>query len=181
MLNGNLSRRDFLKLTLAGSLALAASPAGILAAQPEGRLALYNIHTGERCRITYRNSENMYDPQALEALNHIFRCHYTGKTMPIDINVIEYLNAVDKSLNSGNEIHIISGYRSPEYNRLLMKQGRGVAKGSFHLAGRAIDFCIPGKKLSKLKETALKLRYGGVGYYPTAGFVHIDSGRFRTW
>lgn len=97
----------------------------------------------------------------------------------MDIGVIEYLNAVDKRLGRNHEIHIISGYRSLEYNELLIRQGKAVAKHSLHLVGRAVDIRIPGVALPLVRQAALGLEYGGVGYYPRSGFIHLDSGRFR--
>ena len=32
-----------------------------------------------------------------------------------------------------------------------------------------------------LRKAALQLRMGGVGYYPESNFVHVDSGRVRSW
>jgi uncharacterized protein YcbK (DUF882 family) len=32
-----------------------------------------------------------------------------------------------------------------------------------------------------LRNAALALGRGGVGYYPRSGFVHVDTGRVRTW
>jgi uncharacterized protein YcbK (DUF882 family) len=146
----------------------------------EARLLLYNIHTEERLDITYREPSGEYDPQALATLNWFLRCHYTNRTVNMDVHVIEFLNTVTKMTAPNKEIHIISGYRSPEYNELLRREGRHVAKHSMHLKGKAIDFCIPRYDLAVLRRTAVGLRYGGVGYYP-GDFVHIDSGRFRTW
>ena len=99
----------------------------------------------------------------------------------MDKRVIEFINTVDKQLGGGNEIHIISGFRSPEYNNLLIREGRNVVKNSLHLQGKAIDIHFPQIPLNKVRQAALKLRYGGVGYYPKSGFVHLDSGRFRFW
>jgi uncharacterized protein YcbK (DUF882 family) len=109
------------------------------------------------------------------------RCHYTNQITVMDINAIEYLNLVDKKLGGGHEIHIISGYRSPTYNSLLAQNGRHVARHSLHRVGQAIDIAIPGIPLDKIRHTAVALQLGGVGYYPGAGFVHIDSGKIRTW
>ncbi len=179
-------RRSFLKFSLVGALMLfGVKPA--VAKQipdgglPEGRLSLYNTHTAERITVEYRTQSGEYDPEALKALNWLLRCHYTNETADMDAQVIEYLNIMDKQFGGNNEIHIISGYRSPEYNQMLRRDGRHVAKHSLHLQGKAIDFFIPRVALDSLRTAALSLRYGGVGYYPQTGFVHIDSGGFRTW
>lgn len=84
-------------------------------------------------------------------------------------------------MGGGNEIHVISDFRSPEYNNLLINEGRKVVKNSLHLQGKAIDIHFPHIPLNDVRQAALKLRFGGAGYYPESGFVHLDSGRFRLW
>lgn len=179
------TRRSFLKASLVSAFALVGRPAWAqeLIAQPvsEGRLALYNIHTDERLEVTYRTRSGQYDPDALSALDHILRCHYTNKVAKMDCHVIEFVNALDKRLGGDNEIQVISGFRSPEYNRLLRREGRHAARHSLHQYGKAIDLRIPGIGVDAIRKTALDLRYGGVGYYPRKGFVHLDSGTFRHW
>ena len=76
---------------------------------------------------------------------------------------------------------IISGYRSPASNNELRNQSRGVAKRSFHLTGQAVDIRLPGVQLAQLRRAAIAQRAGGVGFYPSSGFVHVDTGPFRTW
>ena len=179
------TRRSFLKASLVSALALVGRPAWaqdlIVPSVPEGRLALYNTHTGEQLEVTYREPTGQYDPDALGAIDHLLRCHYTNRVTKIDVRVIEFLDAVDKRLGGDNEIHVISGFRSSEYNRLLRQKSRRVARHSLHLSGKAIDLRIPGVGLNVIKKTALDLRHGGVGYYPRKGFVHLDSGQFRYW
>lgn len=148
---------------------------------PEGKLSLYNTNNHERLTVTYRNALGEYCQDALHSLNWILRCHKTNEMTEIDVRVLEYLNRLDNSLGGNNEIHIISGYRSPSYNRMLRKHSSGVAKDSFHMKGRAVDFFMPGVALERVRKTALALAAGGVGYYPHSGWVHIDSGNFRTW
>jgi uncharacterized protein YcbK (DUF882 family) len=179
------SRRLFLKASMAGAFLLAGGKPAFPKVStdvrtPEGKLNLYNNHSKERFTVNFRDSEGNYDLNALNSLNWILRCH-SGETTDMDVRVIEYLNLVDKELGGGNEIHIISGYRSPTYNSELRREGHGVARHSFHMKGKAIDIAVPGVGLDKLRRVALNLRYGGVGYYPGPGFVHIDSGNFRTW
>jgi uncharacterized protein YcbK (DUF882 family) len=180
------NRRSFLKFSLAGALMLFGIKPAVAKITsdgklPEGRLSLFNVHTGEKLAITYRNQADEYDPEALKSLNWILRCHYTNKTTDMDTNVIEYLNIVDKQFGGDNELHIISGFRTPEYNGLLRGEGRHVAHHSLHMLGKAVDFFIPRVSLKNLRMAAISLHYGGVGYYPQTGFVHIDSGKFRTW
>ncbi|HCC54517.1 MAG TPA: hypothetical protein DEQ20_06280 [Desulfobulbaceae bacterium] len=179
------SRRSFLKASLLTTLALlqpgmaraSFSPAG----QPSGRLNLYNTHTGEKINTSYRDPDGQYNAQAIKELNWLLRCHNTNEQHPIDLQTLDFLALVTTQLGNANEIHIISGYRSPRYNDHLLSLGHKVAKNSLHLTGRALDIRIPGTALSTLQRTALSLRLGGVGYYPGEDFVHLDSGAFRAW
>jgi len=183
-----LSRRNFLKVSLTGALTLMtvgpsfgsfeATPQEIL---PPGQLSLFNTHTQERISLTFRDADGNYDLDSLNTLNWILRCHYTNEATEMDVNTLEFLNLVDKKLGGNNEIHIISAYRSPTYNNLLRESGHGVASKSLHLSGKAIDISIPGKSTELIREAAVDLHRGGVGFYPSSGFVHIDSGNFRTW
>ncbi|HTZ16805.1 MAG TPA: DUF882 domain-containing protein [Dissulfurispiraceae bacterium] len=179
----NCNRRFFLKASIVAFSSLLAGPvfSDVGMVLPEGKLTLLNIHTNERLAVKYRNSSGEYDPQALKELNRLLRCHYTGQSIDMDTGVIEFVNMVDKKCGGNNEIQIISGYRSPEYNKLLISEGRHVVRNSLHMVGKAIDIRMPGVDLCKLKEEALKLKLGGVGYYRESNFVHLDSGRFRTW
>ena len=171
------ARAAFAKLVDGGMLERELGNGGL----PEGKLSLYNLNIGERLTVTYRNCFGEYCNDALQAINWIFRCHDTNETAEMDLRVIEYLNRLDNGLGGGNEIHIISGYRSPSYNDKLRSKSKGVAKNSLHMKGMAIDLAIPGVDLATIRQTALALAAGGVGYYPQSGFVHIDSGHFRTW
>lgn len=148
---------------------------------PEGKLSLHNLNSDERLTVTYRNELGVYDSEALKALNWALRCHTSNETTNMDLRVIEYLHRLDQALGGGHEIQIISGYRSPTYNRHLRTSSQGVAKHSLHMKGKAIDFAIAGIGLDTIRRTAKNFAMGGVGYYPKPGFVHIDSGPFRTW
>jgi uncharacterized protein YcbK (DUF882 family) len=188
-------RRSFLKAAVFGaSAAIFSRPAFLHAEEkaapspdlnprklPEGRLSLYNIHTEEKLTVTYRKESGDYDAEALKALNWILRCHYTNLVANIDIAVLEIVNLVGRIAGGDRMIHVISGFRSSAYNQLLAREGHGVAKHSLHMLGKAIDFRIPAVDLFNIRETAMKLHLGGVGYYPKSDFVHLDSGRFRFW
>lgn len=181
-----VDRRTFFKASLAAALLLAEMHPAWAKLQngdmlPEGKISLYNTHSKEQLTVNFRTPSGDYNPDALASINHILRCHYTGEVAEMDIRVIEYLAMVDKQLGGGHEFHIISGYRSPVYNGLLRQESHRVARHSLHMKGKAIDISVPGMPLDKLRRVALNLRYGGVGYYPGAGFVHVDSGLFRTW
>ncbi len=179
------TRRTLLQTTVAalammGSRALSV-PDAIAGGLPEGRLTFFNVRTDERLDVTFRNEAGHYDLEALDDVNQILRCHYTGEVASMDVRVLEHVNLVQKKLGGNREIHIISGYRSPVYNALLVRSGRRAAKRSLHMQGQAIDLRIPGLHPKVVRRAALELGYGGVGYYPRLKFVHLDSGPFRTW
>jgi uncharacterized protein YcbK (DUF882 family) len=178
------TRRSFLSASFAAASTLVArgptAQAAVTGAVP-GRLALYHTHTREAATVVYRDEAGRYDPAALHRLNHLLRCHATGEVTAIDLRVIEFLSAVDQGLGGHREIHIVSGFRSAVYNAWLIRHGSGVAARSLHLEGRALDVRFPGLPLRQVQRTALALGRGGVGYYPTSEFVHLDSGRVRSW
>lgn len=148
---------------------------------PDAELTFFNVHTNERLRVRYRDDAGKYELTALDDVNHIMRCHHTGEVAAMDVQLLEHVNLVHKAVDSAGEIHVVSGYRSPEYNAQLVKRSRRVAQHSLHVQGQALDFYIPGVKLREIRHAALRLQYGGVGFYPRGKFIHLDSGPFRTW
>ena len=179
------TRRAFLRTSLAGAVLLGGRwvcPSVAWANDlPEGRLRFVNVWTDEQLDVTYRNEEGQYDLDALDDVNYILRCHYTGEVASIDVRVIEHVNLVQKAVGGDREVVVISGFRSPEYNALLVRSGRRAARNSFHMQGQAIDVQFPGIHTKVTKRAALQLGYGGVGSYPRSRFVHLDSGPFRHW
>lgn len=109
-----------------------------------------------------------------------FRCWFTAKQGPIPASLIERILAAARHFEV-REVRIISGFRAPKYNLMLEKKGREVAKSSEHTQGMAIDFFLPGVATRELYEWALAHHEGGVGFYPVSEFVHVDTGRKRTW
>ncbi len=99
----------------------------------------------------------------------------------MDIRLLEFLNTIEKIAARGKEVHITSGYRSPTFNDKLFIFEQGAALNSMHTKGKAMDFSIPGARLSSVRRAAVKLKIGGVGYYRSRGFIHIDTGRPRFW
>ncbi len=144
-------------------------------------LALVNTHTREKIDLVYATGER-YVPKALGWLNHFLRDHYTGEVGLMDPEVFDLLHRVQQVLGSKGSFEVISGYRCEATNRhLRLTRGGGVADRSLHTAGRAIDVRLPGVPLADLHKAALSLRAGGVGFYPREQFIHIDTGRVRSW
>lgn len=187
LFNPKWSRRTFVKASMLTILAMnggqfAWAREMLEGGLPAGKISLYNTHTSEKLKVTYRDTKGEYDLGALAEINWLMRCHYSNEVHKIDIRTIEFLCQVDQRLGGNHEIHVISGYRSPAYNELLRREGKGgVAKHSLHLEGKAIDLRMPTVGLSTLRRAAMSLKFGGVGYYPRTEFVHLDSGQFRTW
>ena len=146
-------------------------------------LSFDHTHTRERLSLVY-SVDGSYVPDALTSLNRFLRDHYSGTVGRMDPQLFDLLYQVRLTLGgkSLSAFEVISGYRCPETNdHLRTSRGGGVAKRSLHMEGKAIDVRIPGVPLAELRDAALSLQSGGVGYYPREQFVHIDTGRVRTW
>ena len=178
-------------VTLFFALAILASFAAILgstsvvadssSAPAEHHLRLYHTHTGERIDIVYRRGDT-YLPEAEAQLDHFLRDHRTGDVKHYDPHVFDILSDLAAAVGHPNaEIDIICGYRTPWSNEFLRARSAGVAKNSQHMQAHAIDIRIPGVDTLTLRNAALALGRGGVGYYPRSGFVHVDTGRVRSW
>lgn len=145
------------------------------------QLHLFHTHTGQRLDIVYRRG-NTYDPDALAQLNEYLRDHRTGTVHEYDPRVFDLLHDLTAALGRPDaEIDVLCGYRTPWSNEYLRMHGHGVARHSLHMQAMAIDIRVPGVRTSKLRDTALALQRGGVGYYASSDFVHVDVGRVRRW
>lgn len=176
-----ISRRNFLLTATAGLATLCTPHAFARTGQPgERSLRFYNLHTGEKLQATYW-AGGEYIQDELAAINTLLRDHRNGEVEIIDTHLLDQLVALQHQVGHQGAYHIISGYRSPQTNQALRKNSNGVAKRSLHMQGRAIDVRLPGVELKHLRQAALSLRAGGVGYYPKSNFVHLDTGRHRFW
>lgn len=179
--NIQLSRRGFLTSIAATAITLAA-PNVIASAVParDRELAFYNTHTGEKISATFWSDGNYLD-DGIDEINWILRDHRAGIANPIDPKLLDLLHQLQAKVEHQGEFHIISGYRSPATNDMLNKRSSGVAKRSYHMQGKAIDIRLPGFESSQLRKAAISLKGGGVGYYSSSNFVHLDVGRVRYW
>jgi len=177
-----IARRTLLRQSLRAAALGACAVLTLPARANDARaLALVHTHTGEHIDLVY-STGSAYDPAALAALNHFLRDHYSGDVGTMDPAVFEQLHQLQRSLAQMRPFEVISGYRCPATNdRLRSTRGGGVASHSLHMEGRAIDVRLPGVALPALRDAALALRAGGVGFYPREQFVHLDSGRVRRW
>lgn len=177
------SRRAIIRYGISTALCLGALPAhsAILPARPKSRrLSFTNLHTGESWNDEYW-CNGCYEPQALQSIRHVLRDHRTGASHDIDTRLLDLLVDLRRALDTNQPFEVISGYRSPATNAMLAHEGSGVAASSLHMDGMAIDIRVPGRPLAKLRDVALRLGDGGVGYYAKSDFVHVDVGRVRRW
>lgn len=178
------SRRSFLRQS--ASLASAATlftitPQAFANLARERHLAFDHTHTHEHIALAYAQG-NIYLPKALGLLNHFMRDHYSGAVGRMDPQLYDILHKIRLVLGTRQSFQVISGYRDPATNEMLRKtRGGGVAKRSLHMDGKAMDVRLPGVPLHELRDAALSLKAGGVGYYPRDKFVHVDTGRVRNW
>ena len=196
----NSNRRNFLRLGAAGVVAgLVLDPTAVFAAPratrkptvalrsstktpagPGRQVSLVNLHTGEKLTAEFFR-KNSYVPDALRALSRLVRDHRTNEVHPIDPKLFDLLAALQAKLGTREPLQIVSGYRSPETNDLLRRLNPGVAEHSYHCKGQATDIRYPGPRLSHLHSAAVSMNAGGVGYYPSSDFVHVDVGPVRQW
>jgi uncharacterized protein YcbK (DUF882 family) len=158
-----------------------AMPAAPAPAAGERALDFVHTHTGERIGLVFAVGRD-YLQGSLTALNRFLRDHYTGEVGRIDPQLFDLLHRVRGLVGARTPFEVISGYRCPTTNQHLRATGGGgVARRSLHMDGRAIDVRLAGVKLADLRDAALSLQGGGVGYYARDGFVHLDTGRVRSW
>jgi len=167
-------------LTLSAGSALAAEHTA--STNPgQYRLRLYHLHTGEHIDIVYRLGDR-YLPGAIAQLDHFLRDHRTGDVKDYDVREFDLLHDLMGRLGHPNgEIDIVCGYRTPWSNNYLRERGHGVALHSQHMEAKAIDIRIPGVPTAEIRDAALALHRGGVGYYRQSDFVHVDVGPVRRW
>ncbi len=180
-----MNRRDFIRLSgILGGLLMSgkASLSKLLDLSRDLNfryLHMYSINTGEYLKVVYY-MDGQYLQDSLESINHFLRDYRNGKVHPIDQELCDQVFLITR-LAERELVEVICGYRSPETNEYLHRRKKGVAKESYHTLGKAIDIRIKGMELKDLRDLALSLRLGGVGYYPRSNFVHIDTGPFRHW
>src|SRR6202162_3893149 len=133
----------------------------------EYRLRFYHTHTNERLDIIYRRGEN-YLPEALASLDHYLRDHRTGEIRHFDPHLFDLLYDLTASVNdSGGEIDVICGYRTPWSNDFLRTRSAqtGVALHSLHMQAEAIDIRLQGIPTAVVRNAGQRPVGGGCGYY----------------
>jgi uncharacterized protein YcbK (DUF882 family) len=175
-----LSRRIFLRHSGLAVAGLALAPKLAWTSGAERRLSFLHTHTGERLSVAYAVGER-YLADGLKRVNHVLRDFRSGEAFPIDPALLDLLHRLSQTTGTASPFHVISGFRSPGTNAMLRSRSNGVAGRSLHMTGKAVDIRLPGVTLTQLRDAATALRRGGVGFYPESDFVHVDTGRVRSW
>ncbi|MEE1657851.1 DUF882 domain-containing protein [Microvirga sp. CF3062] len=175
--------RSIIGLSAAASalLTFASAPMQGAAAFGETRtLSFFHTHTKESLTVTFRRNGRI-DEGALSQLNWFLRDWRVEKPAQMDARLFDILWEVYRESGSSQPINIISAYRSPETNGALRRRSSGVAEHSQHMLGKAMDIRLPDVETGRLRAIAMKMQYGGVGYYASSAFVHVDTGSVRAW
>jgi uncharacterized protein YcbK (DUF882 family) len=165
---------------LFGALVLAGEMDAARAGGDAKTLSFFHTHTRERATVTFWR-DGRYDEDGLRQLNHFLRDWRNDKEATMDPALFSVLWEVYQASGSNEPIHIISSYRSPETNGMLHRRSKGVSEHSQHMLGKAMDIRLPDVDSARVRAIAMKLQYGGVGYYPGSNFVHVDVAGVRAW
>jgi uncharacterized protein YcbK (DUF882 family) len=179
-----VNRRRFLGMTAVACASLASSAHGALAlsypSMAARELHLYNLHTLETLRATYWR-DGTYVAEGLAQISYHLRDFRTGGIKPMDPTLLNIVHQLSNDLDAAGPINVISGYRTPATNAMLAARSDKVAPNSFHMRGQAIDIRLPGFATVGIRDMALSMSKGGVGYYPESDFIHLDTGPIRAW
>lgn len=175
-----VDRRSFLRTIAMAAPALALPVPGLAAPRASRRLRFDHLHTGEKLDVEYMTA-GAYVPDALSSIDTLLRDFRTGQQHRIDPALLDLLHALTGATGTSRPFEVISGYRSPKTNAQLRSRSHGVASASLHMQGMAIDIRLGDVELGRLRDAARALKRGGVGYYQASDFVHVDTGRVRTW
>lgn len=173
-------RRGILKAALLGSFASLMHPIRKAQAMPEKRLSFYHTHTGRHLDVVFKRGDT-YAREGLHAIDELLSDFRTGERIGIDPALLDLMFDLRQQVGGRGTFEVISAYRSPKTNEMLRRGSNGVAQKSQHMLGKAIDIRLTGVRLDELYQAALAMRRGGVGYYPKANFIHVDTGRVRRW
>ncbi len=175
-------RRHFLLKAGMASAGLILGPELAMAAAKRDRLLMMtNPHTGEKIRTIYWTPTEGYIRESLASVSHFMRDFRQNQVRAIDPRLLDIVYAISMNIGSHRHFEVMSGYRSPKTNRMLRRRSRNVAKKSYHMRAKAMDFQVKNVSARSLRRIALSLRKGGVGYYPGAKYIHVDTGSVRSW
>ena len=174
-----LTRRRVIGAAAAATAVAFVRPAPAVSFAPRS-VSLYNTHTGEWVRTVYW-ADGHYIREAVRDINWVLRDHKSDEVRPMNAGLLDVIGMLRDRLECRDPFLVICGYRSPTTNQMMAMRRDGVATNSYHIQGMAIDLRCERRELSQVRNAALSLRGGGVGYYPASDFVHVDCGPVRCW
>lgn len=181
----SVNRRQF--LLKGASLGLTAAtalifPAGVLANDFWERprtLYLRRAGTDETIRSTYWADGQIVKP-GYEEVCHLLRDVKAGVSTDMSPRLLNILTGIQGWFRAHKQERLIvvtSGLRTDTTNA----NTEGAAKNSRHKTGGAADITIPDVPADYLAKLGLYLQGGGVGWYPSRHFVHVDDWKQRFW
>ncbi len=144
------------------------------------RLKMVNGRTGESIDIIYWVN-GRYVRGALKEVNFFMRDWRQNKATSMDTQALDIMAASHALLDTDEPYMLLSGYRTPQTNAYLRSRSGGVARNSLHMHGKAADLRLRSRSVNQMYRAAASFQAGGVGRYPRSNFVHMDSGKVRTW
>jgi len=182
--SANVSRRSLLRIFAAASVVAAptyANAFGLMRGAGDiRRIRMTAPHNGESMDIIYWVDGN-YIPEAFDEISYFMRDWRSGKVKKIDPRTIDIATAAHHLLDTSESYTLLSGYRTPETNRMLRSHSKLVAKNSLHMKGEAADLRLSTRSVRQMASAAMSCHAGGVGTYTRSDFVHMDCGEVRHW
>ncbi len=184
-----INRRDFLKISslLVGTGMLSNVHAKKIDIEklfaikkPSKSLKLYNINSKESLKVEFYTN-GKYNKNGLHEIYKFMSDKRSGEVAKIDNSLIESIYHLQQKLDIDEPISILSGYRSVKTNNKMAKKSKGVSKDSYHTKGMAVDVFVKDMSIHHLHDVIQDIHTGGIGYYPSSGFVHMDVGPVRNW
>ena len=126
---------------------------------------LVHIHTKETANITFKRN-GTYDFKALQQLNWFLRDWRTDQPTKMEPRLFDIVWEVYRSVGASEGVpRRVRLSRAQDERHAAAPLDGGVENTSQHMAGKAMDMFLPGVDIAKVRATAMRLQYGGVGFY----------------
>lgn len=144
-------------------------------------LRLKRHETGDLVETTYWKDGNLVEDGYWQACA-LLRDVKANRMTTMDPMVLDILRGIQGYYDAWKwqkPLMVSSGFRTAATNRALL--GEGAAKNSMHLYGKAADCYMQGINPANIARLAQHMQSGGVGFYPSKNFVHVDTGKKKYW
>ncbi len=167
-------------LTILCSIAAPTSTQTAIANGDTRTINLFHAHRKDSISVTFRRNGS-YDSSGLQQLNYFLRDWRNDQQASMDPRLFDVIWEAQRGADGTAPVIVLSAYRSPTTNAMLRSRSRAVAKESLHMHGKAMDMRMPDANMQRVREVALRMQRGGVGWYGGSNFVHLDVGSVRAW